>query len=243
MDTAKEADRQVIETERRKRIEDEIAKAETEAKSLERLRKARELRVPPEPDSTHPRVVLSVRHLYLGVIKRAFVPTDTVSAVYDWVGSLSATPRHFALSKLPMVQIYPDESVTVASNELLTMIEVDDAIPLARDDNEVAFYSGESDSPTQKIISPFSEPFPIASGDKPPSILLVDDEETSVQENTSGSSIPPDVTLLEDDAVKTGEEVTSCILAILEGRRKAHAEAAELLPQKFVTISRHNVLK
>lgn len=87
MDIAKEAEREAKENERRKRIEDEIAKAETEAKALERLRKARELRVPPEPDSTHPRVVLSVRHLHLGVIKRAFVSTDTVSAVYDWVGS------------------------------------------------------------------------------------------------------------------------------------------------------------
>ena len=116
MDIAKEAERQAKENERRKRIEDEIAKAETEAKALEGMRKARELRVPLEPDSTHPRVVLSVRHLHLGVIKRSFVPTDTVSAVYDWVGSLSTTPKHFALSKLPMVQIYPGESVTMASN-------------------------------------------------------------------------------------------------------------------------------
>ena len=152
VDIAKEAERQAKENERRKRIADKIAKAETEVKALERLRKARELRVPLEPDSAHPRVVLSVRHLHLGVIKRAFIPTDTVSAVYDWVGSLSITPKHFALSKLPMVQIYQDESVTVASNELLTMIEVDDPIPLSRDDNEVSFYTEESESPPKEIF-------------------------------------------------------------------------------------------
>ena len=73
IDAAKEASRM-------ERIQEEITKAEKEAEALEILRKARELWVPPEPDSAHCRVVLSVCHLHLGVLTRAFF-TKNVSSV------------------------------------------------------------------------------------------------------------------------------------------------------------------
>ena len=214
IDGAKEASRV-------ERIQEEITKAEKDAEALEMLRKARELRVPPEPDSAHSRVVLSVRHLHLGVLTRAFFTTNTISAVYDWVGSLSKTPKHFILSKVPTVPIYPDESVTVADKEVLTMTEEESAIPLSRDETEITFYSGESDSETNKTL-PFSEATIMEVGDKPPEVLLEDDD------GVEGTT--------EDEDTLQGFKT-------LEERRKAHAQKSELLKEELITVSRHNVLK
>ena len=42
-----------------------------------------------------------------------------MSAVYKWIGSLSATPKDFLLSKVPMISVYPDESISVVEKEFL----------------------------------------------------------------------------------------------------------------------------
>lgn len=103
-------------------MEQEIAKAEEEAKALKILSKARERRVSPQP--TENGVVVSVRHVDLGVLTRSFPSSATMSAVYDWIGPLSLTPKHFRLTKMPNFNLYADESVCVADRELLSMLEM-----------------------------------------------------------------------------------------------------------------------
>ena len=68
-----------------------------ETDSLERLSQVREQRSPPEPNSTEPKVKVSVRHSTLGVVSRVFDPEGSMQGVYDWIGSLSKTPEHFLL--------------------------------------------------------------------------------------------------------------------------------------------------
>ena len=58
------------------------------------------------------------------------------------------------------------------------MTEEESAIPLSRDETEITFYSGENDSETKKTL-PFSEASIMAVGDKPPEVLLEDDDEFS----------------------------------------------------------------
>ena len=124
-------------------MENEIAKAKEEAEALEKLRNAREQCVPPEPSDNG--ALISVRHIDLGVVTRAFPLACTISAVYNWIGSLSPTPKHFKLTKAPNSTVYPDQSVTKADREVLSMFEESVPLPLAQDENEVAFYEGESD--------------------------------------------------------------------------------------------------
>ena len=102
-------------------MEREIAKAPEETEGLNMLRMARERRVPPEP--TENGVIVSVRHVDLGVLTRSFPSSATMSAVYHWIGSLCVTPKHFRLTKMPNFTLYADESVSVADRELLSTLE------------------------------------------------------------------------------------------------------------------------
>ena len=75
--------------------EKELAKEASirrEALSMSRMN-----RVLPEPALQEPRVMVSVRHPTLGVVRREFPPNCTIMALYDWVVSLSTRPEHFAL--------------------------------------------------------------------------------------------------------------------------------------------------
>lgn len=68
--------------------------------------------------------------------------------VYDWIGSLSCTPKYFSLAKDPKEPISPSEGVQISNSHLLAMTVEDDPLPLMEDDHEVAFYgyhlSGET---------------------------------------------------------------------------------------------------
>ena len=92
--------------------EQEVAKAQEEAETLSMSRKAREQQVRPRP--TENGVVVSVRHVDLGVLTQSFPSSGTMSAVYDWIGSLSLTPKYFRLTRMPNFTLYADESVSVA---------------------------------------------------------------------------------------------------------------------------------
>lgn len=76
----------------------------------EALRVSRKNRVLHEPAAQKPRVIVSVRHPFLGPIKRAFPSDCTLTALYDWVGSLSTVPEHFSLSFGPQDILYPEEN-------------------------------------------------------------------------------------------------------------------------------------
>ena len=74
----------------------------------EPLKMSRMNRVLPEPALQEPHVIVSVRHPTFGVVRRAFPPNCTVMALYDWVGSLSTRPEHFALCfSSPYRIVYP----------------------------------------------------------------------------------------------------------------------------------------
>ena len=100
IDTAKQEAREAAEKERRAQMDEEIAKAREEVKELEELRMRRERRVPCEPTANG--VVVSVRHIHLGVVTRRFPSSGTMCGVYDWIGSLSQTPKYFRLTKMPI---------------------------------------------------------------------------------------------------------------------------------------------
>ena len=216
-DKAKQAAKEMIEQERRSNMENEIAKVKEEAETLEKLRNAREQRVPPEPSDDG--VLISVRHIDLGVVTRAFPLSCTMSAVYDWIGSLSRTPKHFRLSKAPNSTMYPDQSVTEADRELLSMFEESVPLPLAPDENEVAFYAGESEEPLA------FEATLLDISNKPPEVLLEDDVEATEEEQQT------------EEGQRTLDSYAS-----LEARRKQQQFQLEARkPEKIITISRHNI--
>ena len=177
VDAAKETAKEAAENERLVLIQEEIAKAEKEAEDLEQLRRARELRGPPTPEGALPRAVLSVRHVQLGTVTREFLTTDTMSAVYDWIGSLSTTPKHFSLSIAHIVTIYPDENVTVTDKAILSMVEEDSEVPLFRDETEVTFFNGEGKREADETVLDVSDEAVMDISDQPPEILLEEDVE------------------------------------------------------------------
>ena len=69
-----------------------------EAEKQENMRQARPQRVPDKPPPGDDAVLVQVRHVNLGIIKRRFHSIDKMMSVYDWVGSRSLLPIHFELS-------------------------------------------------------------------------------------------------------------------------------------------------
>ncbi|XP_020620757.1 uncharacterized protein LOC110058449 [Orbicella faveolata] len=210
-DAAKHSTKEAAERKQRELMEQEIAKAQEEAEALNLLRKAREGRVPPQPNENG--VIVSVRHVDLGVLTRSFPSSASMLAVYDWIGSLSLTPKYFRLTKMPNFTLYPEESVAVADRELLSMLEESFPLPLALDENEVTFFEGESDKPKTSADATLLDVSP-----KPPEVLLESDDET-----------------------QTTEIITHDSYASLEERRKQEHNALEKNHEKIVTISRHKI--
>lgn len=98
-------------------------RADTERKS--QLQAARSARVPPEPVDGEPAVHISVRHLTLGVQKRKFKETENMSAVYDWVGSLSIHPESFTLSGCGLPKLKPSQPIITLNKLVLNMTETE----------------------------------------------------------------------------------------------------------------------
>ena len=61
----------------------------------ESLRQARSLQVPKEPNP--PCITVQVCHPTMGLLRRGFSSSDTMMAVYDWVGSQTTEPEYFEL--------------------------------------------------------------------------------------------------------------------------------------------------
>lgn len=100
-DRAKEEKRRRNEEERLSTINKEITRAEEEGAQLERLRLSRLERVLPEAQEDGSFVVVRVRHTSLGIVTRRFPVDAAMWNVYDWIGSLSCTPKYFSLAKDP----------------------------------------------------------------------------------------------------------------------------------------------
>ena len=93
------ADKAKVESTDKQQLISEPTNDETD--SLERLHQVHEQRSPPEPNSSKPKVKVSVRHCTLGVVSRVFDLEGSMQGVYDWIGSLSKTPEHFLLVTFP----------------------------------------------------------------------------------------------------------------------------------------------
>ena len=127
------ADRETIRGQQEKEYEESLAvdqsKEQERLKNEETLRKqlylqeARKARVPSINEQC--RAVIPVRHVVLGVQKRKFKTTEKMSAVYDWVGSLSSQPESFSLSGCGLPQLLPSLSVMAADRSILNMTETE----------------------------------------------------------------------------------------------------------------------
>lgn len=88
------------------------------------IQAARASRILPEPDfTTTDAVIVAVRHIDLGVITRHFQCSETITAVYDWVGSLHAEPVNFVLCNAlsPDHPLDPSNSVCTVAKTMLIM--------------------------------------------------------------------------------------------------------------------------
>lgn len=111
----------------------------TNAQHQEKLMNARISRVPDEPDEGEEKVNVHVRHVTLGIMKRFFDPFSRMSAVYDWVGSLSLTPEHFVLTDFEANVFAEDQPITDVSSVVLYMREKycdDEYLPANEYDND-----------------------------------------------------------------------------------------------------------
>ena len=120
------------EEERREKLLSEIRYAEQQ----EQLRQARLHRVPDEPKGGSI-VLIQVRHVTLGVIKRNFSSNDKMWSVYDWVGSLSLLPPYFELSDFRGQVLRPEQSVMEGEKSTLNM-SASECTP-SLDDEEIDF--------------------------------------------------------------------------------------------------------
>ena len=81
------------------------------------------MRVVRIPSTSEPEVIVSVRHLTLGIVTRAFAVENNVSAIYDWIGSLSLVPERFTLTTHKGDEITPPQPVSSVDKAVLYMSE------------------------------------------------------------------------------------------------------------------------
>ena len=144
-----------------------------EVEQQETLRKARMLRVGDEPQKTDDVVLLQVRHVTLGNIRRYFKQSDQMQAVYDWVGSLSLLPMHFQLSDFTGHVYLPGESVTSSKQTTLNMAACEKTPSL--EDSDISWIGFGSASDGDDDTLPLDSLLPI--GSHPPKQILVDDDD------------------------------------------------------------------
>ena len=121
-------------TERRRQ---ELLLEVQEAEKQENVRQARLHRVPDEPTPGKDTVLVQVRHVNLGIMKRRFCSSDTIMSVYDWVGSKSLLPVQFELSNYKGQVFMPEQSIVEIDNLTLNMV-ASEATPGLEDD-EISF--------------------------------------------------------------------------------------------------------
>ena len=120
------------EEKRREKLLSEICDAEQQ----EHLRQARLHRVPDKPKGGS-MVLIRVRHVTLGVIKRNFSSDDKMLSVYDWVGSPSLLPPYFELSDFRGQVLRPEQSVVEGDKSTLNMSASESTPGL--DDDDIDF--------------------------------------------------------------------------------------------------------
>lgn len=114
------------------------------------LQQVRLLRVPDEPLQKENSVLIKVRHLTLGLVKRNFHKNNSMSNVYDWVGSLSPVPMNFLLINYSRKSCLPEQGVQMFQQCTLNMTETDSSPPLQGGD-EVSFKGFSSNNDHSEI--------------------------------------------------------------------------------------------
>lgn len=94
-------------------------------------------RVPLEPEEGSNTIKIQVRYKTRGLIKRRFLNSEKMLAVYDWVGSNSLLPLQFQLSCYSGHVVMPDEPITSVEGYTLNMAESENTPGL--DDEDVQF--------------------------------------------------------------------------------------------------------
>jgi len=156
--------------------QEELLRRQEESAIQESLREAREMRVPAEPDISEVHVKVPVRHVTLGVITRKFPKSGHVGTVYDWMGSLSLTPEYFSLSMIGSMDLNP--ALPIETVDQVSMHECDESPPFPDEMVCLHGFGAPSEMPSEdNMWEPVSE--------KPPLVLLEDDEE---KDTPSGSS-------------------------------------------------------
>ena len=135
------------------------------------MQQARLLRTPQEPKENEQStsVVIQVRHVSLGILRRNFYEWERMACVYDWVGSLSLVPEHFKLLDYAGKLLLPPQPLTELKNTTLYMSEA--MTTPALDDGEVTFLGfgvNNCEPASDYSVQPISE--------TPPDQLLECDE-------------------------------------------------------------------
>jgi hypothetical protein len=120
--------------------------------------------VPSDPGKGVDSVQIQIRHTTLGLIRRYFLKSDKMLAVYDWVGSQSLLPLHFELSSFDGPVFTPEEYVTIGSNCTLNMTESEFNAGLDDDDiefkgfgsNETSFNNADTDNDEIDVTIPMN---------------------------------------------------------------------------------------
>jgi hypothetical protein len=157
-----------------------------EAERREELRLSREARVFPEVEIDDPsHMLVNVRHISFGIVTRSFKKEWSVSAVYDWIGSMSAQPEHFSLTcAITKKLIFPDVKCETVQRTTLNMSEREIPVPLSEDEKEVFFYAGNSShfEVTDDTVVTNTNSFELEQASSiPPQQLLSGDENDSSQ--------------------------------------------------------------
>ena len=88
--------------------------------------------VPEEPYDDPNVVLISVRHVNLGLQSRSFPSNGSVGNIYEWVGSLDTYPENVHLFKMPREELSPNNQISTAHRCTLYMETVEDPILLCR---------------------------------------------------------------------------------------------------------------
>ncbi|PFX13520.1 hypothetical protein AWC38_SpisGene22385 [Stylophora pistillata] len=148
---------------------EELLHCQEEFAIQESLREAREMRVPVELDISELYVKVSVRHITLGVITRKFPKRGHVGTVYNWVGSLSLTPKYFILSLVGSMGLDPALLIETVDQATLSLLDCDESPPSP---NEVVCFHGFGAPSETSSEDNMWEPVSV----KPPLVLLEEDE-------------------------------------------------------------------
>ncbi|XP_068737663.1 uncharacterized protein [Montipora capricornis] len=172
----------------------------------ESLRDSRAKRVPFEPPTNAPHITVSVRHLTLGIQMRRFDNSGQVGSVYDWVGSLSLEPEYFTLSMPDNANISPALPIETVNRVMLSMAECAETPSFPDDDicfkgfgsgpeENHSSYSDESDETTEPLSR---------VSDKPPHVLMKEDEDLKDVESPGEDDQGVEFTALNIEAMHAG---------------------------------------